>query len=93
MCPLCKRDAPLTAHHLIPKSLGGKETTDVCRGCHNAIHAFIPHKELKRHYHTIERLLEHPDLARTVKWIARQDPNKRLSFDRPNNQRGRSKYR
>lgn len=64
-----------------------------CKVCHRALHALIPHKELKRYYHTVERLLEYEEFRRMVAWIAKQDPGKGISVERPKNQRGRSKYR
>jgi hypothetical protein len=59
-CELCRRKAPLTRHHLIPKSLHDKPyvqkrfgrteritaTLWVCRPCHNHIHATFDEKEL-----------------------------------------------
>lgn len=82
-----------TSHHLIPKSLGGKDQVMCCRECHKAIHALIPHKELKRYFHTVKSLLEHEGFRRMVTWIGKQDPGKRIAVDRPKDQRGRSKYR
>lgn len=93
-CPFCKRPLfRLMRHHLVPKSLGGKEQLDCCRDCHKSIHAFIPHKELKRYYHTVERLMEHEGFRKAVAWIAKQDPTRKVKIERPRDQRGRSKYR
>lgn len=93
-CPFCKR--PLvrpTKHHLVPKTFGGKEQVTCCRDCHKAAHAFISNREMKRHYHTVERLLEHDGFRQMVEWIARQDPAKHLQVIRPNDQKRRGKFR
>jgi hypothetical protein len=83
-CELCERQAAeLTRHHLIPRTRHANRRTRrqfdrqelthrilwVCRACHNHIHASITEKELERHYHSRERLLGHPDIARFVEWI------------------------
>ncbi|WP_083251742.1 hypothetical protein [Pseudomonas sp. 21C1] len=59
-CELCARAAPLTRHHLIPKTLHDKPyvqkhysreqritaTLWVCRACHNQIHRLFSEKDL-----------------------------------------------
>lgn len=94
VCPLCKRELiHHNDHHLVPKSMGGKDVLDCCRDCHKAIHAMLPHKELKRYYHTVDRLLEHELLKKMIDWIAKQAPTSTISVQRPNDQKHRSKYR
>ncbi len=61
-------------HHLVPRSLGGEETVDLHRLCHDKIHATLREPELARNYATIEALLEHPEIARFVRWIKRRPP-------------------
>lgn len=83
-CELCERPASaLTRHHLIPRTRHSNRRARrrfarhemshrilwVCRPCHNQIHAAISEKELERFYHTPERLLAHPVIARFVDWI------------------------
>jgi hypothetical protein len=93
-CPFCKRSIiHLMKHHLVPKSLGGKVQLVCCRDCHKAAHAFISNKEMKRYYHTVERLLEHKGFRNMVAWIAKQDPARKVKIERPKDQRGRGKYR
>lgn len=72
-CPLCRRpnDDP-TDHHLIPKSRGGTTTETICRDCHKAIHALFTNQELEASYSTVEALLEHPELATMIRFIAKQ---------------------
>jgi hypothetical protein len=77
ICPLCKR--PLgndhNKHHLIPKTFKGKETIDLHRICHNKIHSVFSERELKRYYHTIERLLENEEIQKFVKWLQNKHPD------------------
>jgi len=70
-CALCGRELGTrwNKHHLVPRSLKGKETVNVHLVCHKQIHALFSEKELARHYHTVERLLEHEDMAKFVEWI------------------------
>lgn len=71
-CALCGR--PLgsrsQAHHLVPKSRGGRETIELHPICHQAIHANVTNSELARLYPTIESLRERDDIARFLRWIA-----------------------
>ena len=72
VCPLCGRAIPPAqrdAHHLVPKSKGGRQTTVMHRICHRQIHAVLTETELARHYATAEALLEHPELKVFVSWI------------------------
>jgi 5-methylcytosine-specific restriction endonuclease McrA len=73
-CPLCERpNYHPTDHHIVPKSRGGKVTETICRDCHRSIHAFFTNRELETTYSTVEALLGHPDFAKTVAYIAKQD--------------------
>lgn len=72
-CPLCGRAIPpeqQDAHHLVPKSKGGKVTTLLHRICHRQIHALFTEKELAEHYGSAEMLLTHPDMQAFVRWVA-----------------------
>ena len=77
ICALCGRElgTQWNKHHLVPKSQKGKETINLHLVCHRQIHALFSEKELARHYHTIERLLEHEDMAKFVRWIASKPIN------------------
>lgn len=96
-CALCAREAPLTFHHLIPRTLHSNKWfrknysradlmrgIDLCRPCHSAVHAFIPNKDLGRHYATLETLREHPDVQRFSSWAATQ-PVGRIRVRKPKN--------
>jgi 5-methylcytosine-specific restriction endonuclease McrA len=71
LCPLCERVIPQAqkdAHHLVPKSKGGRHTEFLHRMCHRQVHALFTETELARHYSTVEALLAHPEVARFVAW-------------------------
>lgn len=66
ICPLCERPIPPAqrdAHHLVPKSEGGRHTTFLQRVCHRQIHALLTETELARQYATVEALRAHPESA------------------------------
>jgi len=72
VCPLCGRvipEAQKDAHHLIPKSKGGRETQYLHRICHRQIHALFSENELAKQYQTVEALLAHPQVASFVTWV------------------------
>lgn len=72
VCPLCERPIPKAqqdAHHLVPKSKGGRHTEYLHRICHRQIHALLTETELARQYATIDALLAHPPLAVFIKWV------------------------
>ena len=76
ICPLCGRQLaePCNRHHLLPLSRGGKHTPTVMlhKICHNKIHVVFTEMELKRYYHTIERLQEHEEMAKFIKWVRKK---------------------
>lgn len=78
MCPLCGRPLaePTTKHHLVPLSKGGKDTPTVVmhKICHDKIHAAFTETELKTYYHTAERLQEHEEMSRFIKWVKKKEP-------------------
>jgi len=85
-CELCRREKPLTFHHLIPRKNHDKRRflrryskaemrtrgIYLCRPCHNGIHDLIDEKELGERFNTKEDLLAHEGIARHVAWVARQ---------------------
>ncbi len=90
-CVLCKRELPLTFHHVIPKLVQKRrwvkelhtatqlqEGIWVCKPCHSAIHRFIEHADLAREYHTVGRLLSHEELGKFVRWSQKQRRPKKV---------------
>jgi hypothetical protein len=88
-CELCKRELPLTFHHLIPKTLHSKrkyrntytreelgQGIDICQDCHSSIHQFIDEKTLGESYYTKSKLLSHDKLRKHIRWLG-QRPNRR----------------
>ena len=72
VCPLCDRKIPPSqrdAHHLVPKSKGGRDTEYLHRICHRQIHALFTETELARQFNSVEALLAHPDMANYVAWV------------------------
>ncbi len=75
ICPICNRElgeVNLQEHHLVPKTFGGKETVTIHKVCHQKIHATFSERELQHHYHTPERILEHAEIQKFVKWVSRK---------------------
>ncbi len=79
ICTLCNRELakPFNRHHLIPLSKGGKNTPTILlhKICHDKIHAVFTEMELKRYYHTMERIQQHEEIAKFIKWIQNKDPH------------------
>jgi len=76
-CPLCKRPMPdgsYNDHHLIPATFKGKETITLHIVCHDKLHHTFTEREMEHHYHTIERLLEHEEIQKFIKWVSKKDP-------------------
>jgi hypothetical protein len=84
-CELCAREAPLTGHHLIPRTLHTRKwfarnftreqlqtKAQLCSDCHDAIHRFIPEKLLGTDFNTVEKLRAHEKVANFVAWVAKR---------------------
>lgn len=70
-CALCGRELgrKIEKHHLVPKSRGGRHVVPVHPICHRIIHSTFSETELAVLYHTPERLRDHPDVARFIRWL------------------------
>ena len=79
ICTLCNRELakPYNRHHLIPLSEGGKNTPTILlhKICHDKIHAVFTEKELKQCYNTIEKLQQHEEIAKFIKWVSKKEPH------------------
>jgi hypothetical protein len=72
LCPICDRaipDSQKDAHHLIPKSKGGKATEYLHRICHKQIHALFTETELANQLNHAAILREHPDMQKFIQWV------------------------
>lgn len=77
VCPICDRPIPSSekdAHHLIPKSKGGKNTQYLHRICHRQIHALLSETQLAKEFNTAATLKEHPSMQKFISWV-RTKPN------------------
>lgn len=75
VCLLCCRSVPPAqqdAHHLVPRSEGGRETVILHRICHRQVHALFTEAELARQYATPQTLLAHPRMQAFVQWVRRK---------------------
>lgn len=85
LCELCQCDEAYNFHHFIPRAVHGNKWfkkrftreqmqsgMHVCKQCHRALHDLVGEKELGRHYHTREKLLNCPAVARYVAWKRRR---------------------
>ena len=91
-CPICNR--PLTgvlnsSHHLVPKTFKGKETVDLHNICHQKLHSVFTEREMLQYYHTIERILEHEEIQKFVKWVSKKDPEFYSSNDETQTRKGK----
>jgi hypothetical protein len=78
ICPLCNRvlAEPTSRHHLLPLSKGGRDTPTILlhKICQTKVHAVFTETELKNYYNTVERLQEHDEIAKFIKWVSKKDP-------------------
>lgn len=76
-CPLCNRELaePIVRHHLIPPSKGGKDspTVPMHKICQAKVHAVFTETELKTYYNTVDKLKEHEDIAKFIKWVSKKE--------------------
>ncbi|MFN7974017.1 MAG: HNH endonuclease [Acidobacteriota bacterium] len=68
----------ISLHHLVPRERDGKDgpTVMICLDCHGHIHAVLGNKELARELRAIDLLRSHPEIARFVRWVRKQDPER-----------------
>ena len=85
LCPICGRPygGEMQEHHLKPKTFRGR-TTDVHnksnkvvihKVCHQKVHATFAENELFNYYHSIERIVEHEQIQKFVKWLSKKPTN------------------
>ena len=78
ICPLCDRAIPESqkdAHHLIPKSKGGKKTEFLHRICHKQVHALFTETELATKLNNAEMLRTHPEMQKFIEWVKNRPNN------------------
>ena len=87
MCQLCEREvAALTVHHLVPRSQAKKRqplpTALLCAACHRQLHTLFSNRQLARELSSVEELKSRPEIQNFLRWIKKQDPNKRIKVRR-----------
>ena len=84
-CPICGRvhGGEMQWHHLKPVTFRTRtkqvhESDNqilIHKMCHQKIHATFPEHDLLNYYHTVDRLLEHDEMQKFVKWIGKKEPD------------------
>lgn len=72
ICPICEREIPAEqrdAHHLIPRSKGGRATEYLHRICHRQIHALFTETELAVRLNTAEAIRQEPAMKKFIDWV------------------------
>jgi len=79
VCKLCGRElgtVNVDKHHLMPKTFKGKSDEAnlhlMHKVCHRKLHSIFTEREMQHYYHTFERLLEHEEVQKFVKWIQKK---------------------
>ena len=85
-CPICGREMvegpTIDEHHLIPRTHGNRDKRAyrkenlvlIHKVCHSKIHHTFSETELLTYYHTPERIREHPEIQKFIKWVRKKDP-------------------
>ena len=96
-CQICGREMisgdSVNEHHLIPKTFKGKETITLHKVCHSKIHSVFTERELYHHYHTPERIREHPEMEKFIKWVRKKEPEFKARNRTTNDKRSRRSRR
>ena len=78
-CPICDRDMwkgdSIDKHHMVPKCRGGKETEYLHKICHRKIHSIWTEKELEKEYNDPEKIKEHEEMQKFIKWVSKKEPD------------------
>ncbi|MFC7047729.1 HNH endonuclease [Emcibacter nanhaiensis] len=71
ICLLCHRPLGrrVEKHHLVPKSLGGREVVLLHAICHRKIHSLYSERELKHNFHSIEKLRDEAEIRSFCQWL------------------------
>lgn len=86
LCETCKRDLPLSFHHLIPKKMHDKRVIQsvhpeidfanygiwICLDCHKKIHKLFDHHQLATTHYTLARLMADAKLRKFISWVSKQ---------------------
>ena len=93
ICCICHRplgDVLIEEHHLKPKTFKGRDTVPIHKMCHQKIHATFSERDLLNYYHTADRIREHEEMQKFIKWIKRKEPG---FYDKNNDTADRKRKR
>lgn len=93
-CPICNREmveGTYNDHHLIPSTFGGRDTITLHKICHDKIHHTFSERDLANYYFTIERILEHEEIIKFIKWVQKRPPDFYVKHKDTNERRGKRK--
>jgi hypothetical protein len=91
-CGICGRPLGtenIDQHHLIPKTFKGKDLVTLHRICHRKLHSVLTEREMANYYHTLERLREHTEIEKFVKWVAKKEPSYYSGSDETKTRKGK----
>ena len=78
-CPICDRDMwkgpSIDEHHLVPKCRGGRQTKLMHKICHRKIHSIWTEKELEKEYSDPQKIREHEEMQKFIKWVKKKEPD------------------
>lgn len=78
-CPICDREMwvgpSIDKHHMVPKCKGGKATEYLHKICHRKIHSIWTEKELEREFNNAEKIREHEEIQKFIKFISKKEPD------------------
>lgn len=60
------------------------------KACHQKIHATFSEKELLDFYHTVDRIIEHEEMIKFIKWVGKKPPE---FYDKNDDTKDRKKKR
>lgn len=85
-CPICQREMvegpTIDWHHLVPKTHSNRNKRVhekdnlvlIHKVCHSKIHHTFTETELLNYYNSIDRLVEHEEMQKFIKWVSKKDP-------------------
>lgn len=71
-CPVCERElgtVNIDAHHLVPKTFGGKVTEPLHKICHRKLHSVFTEREMLHVYNNWETIRNDPEIIKFIKWV------------------------
>jgi hypothetical protein len=86
-CPLCGRPMlkgdSVERHHWQPKSLGGRKAAYLHRICHRKLHSLLDCKELTVEFATPDKVRQHLEMQKFIRWVRTQPPERVLRHRKP----------